>query len=70
MFSLSDHNILIGVRNLGKEDMLEHLAMHFHTWIVVTPPHLVTLQVLERPNVYTDDQDAGYIHAVPFQVEI
>ena len=60
--------MLIGVRNLGKEDMLADIAMYFCTFIVVTPSYYESLQVLEMPNVFTDNPDAGRILAMPFQV--
>ena len=65
---ISGHCVLIGVRNLGKEDMLASIAKYFQTWVVVTPNYYESLQVLEMPNVFTDNPEAGYIFAVPFQV--
>ena len=56
------------MRNLGKEDMLASIAKYFQTWVVVTPNYYESLQVLEMPNVFTDNPEAGYIFAVPFQV--
>ena len=65
---IEDHptdNVLIGVRQLGKEDLLTDLAKHFSTYIVVDQNQYEKLEILEVPNVFTTDFDKGYIHAVP-----
>ena len=48
--------------------MLADIAMYFCTFVVVTPSYYESLQVLEMPNVFTDNPDAGYIIAMPFHV--
>ncbi len=61
-----DHQILLAMRNLGKENMMINIAMHFQTWIVVPSQVYEVLKVLEAPNVFTTDPKEGYIHVVKF----
>lgn len=60
-----DDNVLIGIRQLGKEDLLADLALHFETHVVVNTDKYEQLELLEAPNVFTKDFDAGFIYAVP-----
>ncbi|XP_035677095.1 5' exonuclease Apollo-like [Branchiostoma floridae] len=65
------HDIVLGVSSnaLGKEDMLVELAKTFQTWVVVTPQRLETLKLLELPNVFTTDPEAGRIRvALKYQI--
>ncbi|KAK2167259.1 hypothetical protein LSH36_30g00032 [Paralvinella palmiformis] len=61
-----NHNVVIALRNLGKEQLLVDLANHFSTWIVVTEPQLEKLKILELPNVFTTDPMDGFIRVEPF----
>ena len=63
--SCKDCDVLIGMRKLGKEDMLVRLAFYYNTWIVVKPDYYQSLQPLELPNVFTTDVTRGFIHVVP-----
>ncbi|KAI0234710.1 5' exonuclease Apollo [Lamellibrachia satsuma] len=61
-------DVVIGVRNLGKEDLLEYIAEKLQTWIAVTPAYYNTLSVLQRCNVFTTDMRATFIRAVPMHL--
>ncbi|XP_042548207.1 homeodomain-interacting protein kinase 1 isoform X4 [Dipodomys spectabilis] len=58
------HNIKIGLYSLGKELLLEQLAMEFRTWVVLSPQRLELVQLLGLANVFTVEEKAGRIHAV------
>ncbi|CAH1265924.1 DCLRE1B [Branchiostoma lanceolatum] len=64
-----EHDIILGMTMLGKEDMLVELAKTFQTWVVVTPQRLETLKQLELPNVFTTDPEGGRIRvALKYQI--
>ncbi|CAH1265925.1 DCLRE1B [Branchiostoma lanceolatum] len=66
-----EHDIVLGITSMyvGKEDMLVELAKTFQTWVVVTPQRLETLKLLELPNVFTTDPEAGRIRiALKYQI--
>ncbi|NXI13172.1 DCR1B exonuclease, partial [Irena cyanogastra] len=58
------HRVVIGVYTLGKETLLVDLALEFSTWVVVSPWRLEQMRLLELPNVFTTEEDAGWIRAV------
>ncbi|XP_045672783.1 5' exonuclease Apollo isoform X1 [Phyllostomus hastatus] len=58
------HNVKIGLYNLGKESLLEHLALEFQTWVVLSPRRLELVQLLGLADVFTVEEKAGRIHAV------
>ncbi|XP_075415699.1 5' exonuclease Apollo isoform X1 [Tenrec ecaudatus] len=58
------HNIKIGLYSLGKESLLEQLALEFRTWVVLSPQRLELVQLLGLANVFTVEENAGRIHAV------
>ncbi|XP_049735980.1 5' exonuclease Apollo isoform X1 [Elephas maximus indicus] len=58
------HNIKIGLYSLGKESLLEQLALEFRTWVVLSPRRLELVQLLGLADVFTVDENAGRIHAV------
>ncbi|XP_077698950.1 5' exonuclease Apollo isoform X2 [Canis aureus] len=58
------HNIKIGLYSLGKESLLEQLALEFRTWVVLSPQRLELVQLLGLANVFTVEEKAGRIHAV------
>uniref|UniRef100_A0A8C8ZHT9 5' exonuclease Apollo n=1 Tax=Prolemur simus TaxID=1328070 RepID=A0A8C8ZHT9_PROSS len=58
------HNIKIGLYSLGKESLLEQLALEFRTWVVLSPQRLELVQLLGLADVFTVDEKAGRIHAV------
>ncbi|XP_048409461.1 5' exonuclease Apollo isoform X1 [Stegostoma tigrinum] len=59
-----EHNVVIGLYNLGKESLLIELAMTFKTWIVVSPRRLQMFQLLGLCDVFTSEVGAGRIHVV------
>lgn len=58
------HNIKIGLYSLGKESLLEQLALEFQTWVVLSPQRLELVQLLGLADVFTMEEKAGRIHAV------
>lgn len=58
------HTVVIGLYCLGKESLLVELAMEFKTWVEVDVERLETLRVLELPDVFTTERDAGRIRVV------
>ena len=58
-------DIVIGVNNLGKEDLLECVAETFHRWIGVSPEFYKKCTVLQQRNVFTTDVESTSIRAVP-----
>lgn len=58
------HNIKIGLYSLGKESLLEQLALEFRTWVVLSPQRLELVQLLGLADVFTVEEEAGRIHAV------
>ncbi|XP_066102719.1 5' exonuclease Apollo [Saccopteryx bilineata] len=58
------HDIKIGLYSLGKESLLEQLALEFRTWVVLSPRRLEVVQLLGLADVFTVEESAGRIHAV------
>ncbi|XP_058516063.1 5' exonuclease Apollo [Ochotona princeps] len=58
------HMIKIGLYRLGKESLLEHLALELRTWVVLSPQRLELVQMLGLADVFTVEEKAGRIHAV------
>ncbi|XP_048207777.1 homeodomain-interacting protein kinase 1 isoform X8 [Perognathus longimembris pacificus] len=58
------HNIKIGLYSLGKESLLEQLALEFRTWVVLSPQRLELVQLLGLADVFTVEEKAGRIHVV------
>ncbi|NXY89925.1 DCR1B exonuclease, partial [Alcedo cyanopectus] len=58
------HRVVIGVYSLGKETLLVDLAVEFSTWVVVSPQRLEQMRLLELPDVFTTEEEAGWIRAV------
>ncbi|ELW65290.1 homeodomain-interacting protein kinase 1 isoform X6 [Tupaia chinensis] len=58
------HIIKIGLYSLGKESLLEQLALEFRTWVVLSPRRLELVQLLGLADVFTAEEKAGRIHAV------
>ncbi|XP_078053902.1 5' exonuclease Apollo isoform X3 [Mustelus asterias] len=59
-----EHNVVIGLYNLGKESLLIELALAFKTWIVVSPRRLQMFQLLGLCDVFTSEMGAGRIQVV------
>ncbi|XP_039105050.1 5' exonuclease Apollo isoform X1 [Hyaena hyaena] len=58
------HHVKIGLYSLGKESLLEQLALEFQTWVVLSPRRLELVQLLGLADVFTVEERAGRIHAV------
>ncbi|XP_006092560.1 5' exonuclease Apollo [Myotis lucifugus] len=58
------HDVKIGLYSLGKESLLEQLALEFQTWVVLSPRRLELVQLLGLADVFTVEEKAGRIHAV------
>ncbi|KAM8999135.1 5' exonuclease Apollo [Sarcophilus harrisii] len=58
------HDVKIGLYNLGKESLLEQLGLEFQTWIVLSPRRMEVVQLMELADVFTLEEGAGRIHAV------
>ncbi|KAL2772007.1 5' exonuclease Apollo isoform d [Daubentonia madagascariensis] len=58
------HNVKIGLYSLGKESLLEQLALEFRTWVVLSPQRLELVQLLGLADVFTVEEKAGRIQAV------
>ncbi|KAM5202101.1 5' exonuclease Apollo isoform 2-T2 [Hipposideros larvatus] len=59
-----EHNVKIGLYSLGKESLLEQLALEFQTWVVLSPRRLELVQLLGLADVFTVEETAGRIQAV------
>ncbi|XP_036621758.1 5' exonuclease Apollo isoform X2 [Trichosurus vulpecula] len=53
-----------GLYSLGKESLLEQLALEFQTWVVLSPQRMEVVQLMELADVFTVEEGAGRIHAV------
>ncbi|XP_001506464.1 5' exonuclease Apollo [Ornithorhynchus anatinus] len=58
------HDVKIGLYSLGKETLLEELALEFGTWVVLSPQRLELVRLLDLADVFTVEEGAGRIHAV------
>ncbi|XP_068946417.1 5' exonuclease Apollo isoform X2 [Petaurus breviceps papuanus] len=53
-----------GLYSLGKESLLEQLALEFQTWVVLSPRRMELVRLMELADVFTVEEGAGRIHAV------
>uniref|UniRef100_A0A671F8E2 5' exonuclease Apollo n=1 Tax=Rhinolophus ferrumequinum TaxID=59479 RepID=A0A671F8E2_RHIFE len=53
-----------GLYSLGKESLLEHLALELQTWVVLSPRRLELVQLLGLADVFTMEEKEGRIHVV------
>nr|XP_056700827.1 5' exonuclease Apollo [Euleptes europaea] len=60
------HLVKIGTYTLGKESLLVQIAQEFGTWIVVSPRKMELMKLLRLENVFTTEEEAGWIHVVDF----
>ncbi|RXG69362.1 5' exonuclease Apollo [Armadillidium vulgare] len=61
------HVIKLGIRSLGKEDLLEAVAQKFNSLILVDDIKYNQLQILKRPKVYTTNFKDTRFHAINLQ---
>ncbi len=59
-----DYDVCVGLRGLGKEEILVTLAKHYQTWVVVSAKRYETIKLLDLPEVFSTDADAGFIRVV------
>ncbi|KAH3819467.1 hypothetical protein DPMN_121204 [Dreissena polymorpha] len=60
------HDIIIAMRNLGKEELLVKIAKECQEWKYVPHKFYQTLEILEAPNVFNCDNRDLRIQIVPF----
>ena len=59
-----NHRVYIGLRKLGKEQVLVEIAKRLDERILVTKEKFEMLQILEMPDVFTTDPNLSRIHCV------
>ena len=62
-----DHEVVLGVYTLGKEDLMVDIALALHTRVVVSQTRMRMLQLLELRDVFTTDENEGCVRLVPQQ---
>nr|XP_045620233.1 5' exonuclease Apollo-like [Procambarus clarkii]XP_045620234.1 5' exonuclease Apollo-like [Procambarus clarkii] len=63
--SYPDHVVKIGIRDLGREDLLEAVARRFQERILVNQSKYELLQLLQYSDAFTVNPEEARIHAVP-----
>ena len=58
------HRVYIGLRKLGKEQVLVEIAKRLDERILVTEDKFEMLKILEMPDVFTTDPNSSRIHCV------
>ena len=61
-----DHDVVLGLRSLGKESLLCKIAMSCQEWISVPSKLYETLQLLNAPNVFQNNVGDCRIRVEPF----
>lgn len=64
--SHEDFHIKIGLRNLGKEDLLVKIAVDLNEWIKVPPSFFQLAELLDLPDVFLTGETDARIEVVPF----
>lgn len=64
--SHEDFHIKIGLRNLGKEDLLVKIALDLNEWIKVPPSFFQLAEHLDLPDVFITGETDARIEVVPF----
>lgn len=59
-----DHEVVIGVHRLGKEKLLEHIAIQTQQWIVVDEEKYKLLHEVECLNVFSTNRDDSLLRVV------
>ncbi|CAL4154133.1 unnamed protein product, partial [Meganyctiphanes norvegica] len=62
--SYPDHVIKIGVRSLGREDLLVAVGKHYQERVLVSPDKYKMLQMLGYPDVFTTEKSESRIHTI------
>ncbi|XP_067684128.1 dentin sialophosphoprotein-like [Haliotis asinina] len=63
-----EYDIIIGVRKLGKEELLVWLAEQLKEWISVNGDMFVLAEILSLPRVFRAQDSSCRIRTVPFQM--
>ncbi|XP_060080608.1 5' exonuclease Apollo-like [Ylistrum balloti] len=61
------HTVVVGMRNLGKEDMLANIALKCKEWISIPATMEQRVNLLKLPNVFVVDDESCRIRVVKFQ---
>lgn len=64
--SHEDFHVKIGLRNLGKEDLLVKIAVDLNEWIKVPPSFFQLAELLDLPDVFITGETDARIEVVPF----
>lgn len=64
--SHEDFHIKIGLRNLGKEDLLVKIAVDLNEWIKVPPSFFQLAELLDLPDVFITGETDARTEVVPF----
>ena len=60
--------VIIGLRTLGKEQLLVELATRLKHWVGVSPERMTTLKLLELPDVFSTDIGSCFFQVYPFHL--
>ena len=60
--------VIIGLRKLGKEDLLVKLGMQFRQWVGVSRERMETLKLLELPDVFDTNIADCFFQVYPFHL--
>ncbi|XP_061186335.1 5' exonuclease Apollo-like [Saccostrea echinata] len=64
--SHEEFSVKIGLRNLGKEDLLVAIAQDLQEWIKVSPAFFQVAEILDLPDVFITGETDARIEIVPF----
>ncbi|XP_062579193.1 LOW QUALITY PROTEIN: 5' exonuclease Apollo-like, partial [Saccostrea cucullata] len=64
--SHEEFSVKIGLRNLGKEDLLVAIAQDLQEWIKVSPAFFQVPEILDLPDVFITGETDARIEVVPF----
>ncbi|XP_062593532.1 5' exonuclease Apollo-like [Saccostrea cucullata] len=64
--SHEEFSVKIGLRNLGKEDLLVTIAQDLQEWIKVSPAFFQVAEILDLPDVFITGETDARIEVVPF----
>ncbi|KAL3852060.1 hypothetical protein ACJMK2_015749 [Sinanodonta woodiana] len=61
-----DYDVVIGLRSLGKEDLLVKIALELQEWIAITPKMFELVNILNLPQVFAMNDSQCRIRVEPF----
>lgn len=59
-----EHNIVIGLRSIGKEELLEKIALSFNSWVAVDLKRLEFLRICKCADVFITDVESSRFRVV------